>query len=217
MRTDLARHARYTMMATAWLGTLAMGACKGKENTSDTGRVETPATTDTGSSGMGTADTAKAATSNAAYTDPNIVALLDEANKADSAAGAFALSKAHDPGVKQFAKMMMGEHHALRVEGLKLAKKLNVTPQAPTEDPVKAAGASEMDSLRAAGKGAAFDKVYIDQEVTVHKAVLDLAGKAHDDTQNAELKALIEKAKPVIQKHLDRAEELQKKLGKPSA
>ncbi|HEX3235073.1 MAG TPA: DUF4142 domain-containing protein [Gemmatimonadales bacterium] len=219
MRTDLARHARYSMMAAAWLGALAMGACKGKEKTADTGRVETPAATDTGTAGMagaGTADTAKAATSNAPYTDPNIVALLDEANKADSAAGAFALTKAADPGVKQFAKMMMGEHHALRVQGLALAKKLNVTPQAPTEDPVKAAGTSEMDSLRAAGKGAAFDKVYIDQEVTIHKAVLDLANKGHDDTQNAELKALIEKAKPIIQRHLDRAEELQKKLGKPT-
>jgi predicted outer membrane protein len=44
--------------------------------------------------------------------------------------------------------------------------------------------------------------------------VLDLAGKAHDQTSNAELKALIEKAKPTIQKHLDRAQELQQTLGK---
>jgi len=44
--------------------------------------------------------------------------------------------------------------------------------------------------------------------------VLDLADKAHGDTQTAELKSLIEKAKPTIQKHLDRAEELQKTLGK---
>jgi putative membrane protein len=71
-----------------------------------------------------------------------------------------------------------------------------------------------MAALQSAGSGAAFDKAYIDQEVTIHKAVLDLADKAHGDTQNAELKALIEKAKPVIQKHLDRAEELQKTLGK---
>jgi len=45
-------------------------------------------------------------------------------------------------------------------------------------------------------------------------AHFDLADKAHGDTQNAELKALIEKAKPVIQKHLDRAEALQKTLAK---
>jgi putative membrane protein len=213
MHTDLARHARYTLMAAAWLGTLAMGACKGKTNTSDTGRVEAPAATDT-SAMVAPADTAKAAAPAAAYTDPNIVALLDEANKADSAAGAFALTKAADPGVKAFAKLMMGEHHALRVQGLALAKKLKVTPEPPASDPVQAAGSSEMDSLNSAGKGAAFDKVYIDQEVTIHKAVIDLADKALGDTQNAELKALIEKAKPTLQKHLDRAEALQKKLGK---
>jgi predicted outer membrane protein len=55
--------------------------------------------------------------------------------------------------------------------------------------------------------------VYIEQEVAAHKAVLDLANKAHDQAQNEQLKALIEKAKPVIQKHLDQAEALQDKLG----
>jgi len=159
------------------------------------------------------ADTASSA-AGATWTDPNIVALLDEANKADSAAGAFALKKASNAQVKAFAKMMMGEHHALRVQGQALAKKLQVTPQAPADDPVKQAGEAEMTALQSAGSGAAFDRTYIDQEVGVHKAVLDLAGKAHDQTSNSELKALIEKAKPTIQKHLDRAEELQKTLGK---
>jgi predicted outer membrane protein len=74
-----------------------------------------------------------------------------------------------------------------------------------------------MAALRAAPKGAQFDRTYIDQEVAIHKAVLDLAGKAHDQAKNEELKALIEQAKPVIQKHLDRAEEIQTKLGKPTA
>jgi putative membrane protein len=214
MHTDLARHTRYTMMAAAWLGTLAMGACKGRTNTTDSGRVEAPATADTGTSGMAApADTAKAATPAATLTDPNIVALLDEANQADSAAGAFALSRAADPSVKAFAKLMMGEHHALRVQGLALAKKLKVTPEPPANDPVQTAGSSEMDALRSAGTGAAFDRAYIDQEVTIHKAVIELADRAHGDAQNAELKALIEKAKPTLQKHLDRAQELQKKLG----
>jgi putative membrane protein len=213
MRTDLARHARYTLTAAACLGALATSACKGRTNTADTGRVEAPATTDT-TALPAPADTGKAAATNAPYTDANIVALLDEANKADSVAGAFALTKAADPSVKAFARLMMGEHHALRVQGEALAKKLKITPEAPTNDPVQTAGSSEMSALQAVGKGAAFDKAYIDQEVTIHKAVLDLADKALGDTQTAELKALIEKAKPTIQKHLDRAEELQKKLGK---
>jgi putative membrane protein len=210
MHTDLARTARLTLMSAACLAALA---CKGRTNTADTGQAGTPAPTDTGATGMAApADTAAAA--KAPLSDANIVALLDEANKADSATGAFALTKASDKGVKAFAKMMMGEHHALRVQGLALAKKLKLTPEAPADDPVKAAGSAEMAALQSAGSGAAFDKAYIDQEVTIHKAVLDLAQKGHDESQNAELKALIEKAKPVIQKHLDRAEALQQQLGK---
>jgi putative membrane protein len=213
MHSDLARPARLALMSAAWLAALATGACKGRTNTADTGQAGTAATTDTSATAMAApADTATAA--KAPMTDANIVALLDEANKADSAAGAFALKKASNKDVKAYAKMMMGEHHSLRVEGLALAKKLNLTPEAPADDPVKAAGSAEMSALQSAGSGAAFDKVYIDQEVTVHKAVIDLAQKAHDEAQSAELKALIEKAKPVLQKHLDRAEALQQQLGK---
>jgi putative membrane protein len=213
MRTDLARSARVALMSTACLTALAAGACKSRTNTADTGRLGTPPPADTAATGMAApADTAAAA--KAPLSDANIVALLDEANKADSSAGAFALRKASDKDVKAFAKMMMGEHHALRVQGLALAKKLKLTPEAPADDPVKAAGSSEMAALQSAGSGAAFDRAYIDQEVTVHKAVIDLANKAHSEAQNAELKALIEKATPVLQKHLDRAEALQQKLGK---
>jgi putative membrane protein len=222
MTIDLTRHARLTMMGAAVCGALAAGACKGKPNGTDTSGMNaaTSDTTGSGTTGMAPAATdtggaaANATGSSGTLTDANIVALLDEANKADSSAGAYALTRAHNAGVKSFAKMMMGEHHALRVQGQALAKKLNITPQPPANDPVQALATTEMDTLRAAGRAATFDRSYIDQEVGVHKAVLDLADKAHDQTQNAELKALIEKAKPTIQKHLDRAEALQKTLSK---
>jgi putative membrane protein len=163
-------------------------------------------------------DTTDAATTGGGQlSDANIVALLDEANMADSASGAYALGKATNPDVKAFAKLMMGEHHALRAQGLQLAKKLNVTPELPANDPLKPAAASEMAALRAAPKGPQFDRTYIEQEIGIHQAVLDLAGKAHGAAQNEQLKKLIEQARPVIEKHLTRAQEIQKKLGKPSA
>jgi putative membrane protein len=214
MRTSLKRHARYAMMGAAWVGALAAAACKPRVPNAESGRVNAPATTDSAMNKMATGDTLNTSANKSTLTDPNIVALLDEANKADSAAGAFAFGKATSPDVKSFAKLMMGEHHTLRVKGEALAKKLNVTPQPPADDPVKTAGESEMTALRSAKKGAMFDSTYIHQEVTIHKAVLELAGKAHDDTKTDELKKLIESAKPIIQKHLDRAEDLQKKLGK---
>jgi putative membrane protein len=179
---------------------------------------ENQTSSDTAASGM-RSDTApsSSAASSGGLTDPNIVALLDEANMADSASGAYAVGKATSPDVKAFAKLMMGEHHALRAQGRQLAKRLNVTPQLPSDDPLKPAASSEMAALKAAPKGAQFDRTYIEQEIGIHKAVLDLAGKAHDAAQNGDLKKLIEQAKPVIEKHLNRAEDIQKKLGKASA
>jgi len=197
---------------------ILIAGCKG-QRTSDNAAMGS----DTSSSAMtsGAADTSMAMGSQSgqpgALSDANIVALLDEANIADSATGAYAVTKATSPDVKAFAKMMMGEHHALRVQGQQLAKRLGVTPQMPAEDPFKPAVQAGMTALKGAAKGAAFDRTYIEQEIGIHKAVLDVAGKGHDATQTEELKKLIEQAGPVVQKHLDRAEEIQKKLGKPTA
>jgi putative membrane protein len=199
---------RYIAIVAASVSLATLGSCKGRQS-SDTASGAAEARTDTAE--------APAAAPGGGLTDPNIVALLDEANAADSAAGAYASTKATNPEVKAFAKLMMGEHHALRAQGQQLAQRLNVTPEPPTDDPLKPAAEAEMTALKAAPKGPQFDRTYIEQEVGIHKAVLDVAEKGHDAAQNEELKKLIEQAKPVIQKHLDRAEEIQKKLGKPTA
>jgi putative membrane protein len=146
-------------------------------------------------------------------TDSNIVALLDDANKADSAAGAVAVKKATSPEVKAFARLMMSEHHALRLAGQQLAKQLGITPKPPERNPIAGYASNEMNALQKTAKGPEFDRTYIDHEVSVHQAVLDLANQARVTTGTAELKDLIQKAIPVLQKHLEQAQEIQKKLG----
>jgi putative membrane protein len=148
-----------------------------------------------------------------ALTDPNIVYILDEANVSESARGKLAQTKGTSADVKNFGKLMVGEHHALRQAGQQLAKKLNVTPQTPVGDQSEPQAKAEMDSLNAMPKGKAWDKAYIDYEVTYHQSVLQTATKALDAAQNQELKDLIKKAAPVIQKHLDMAKQIQSKQG----
>jgi predicted outer membrane protein len=72
------------------------------------------------SSSMAGGDTGQMAAAGGGLSDANIVALLDEANMADNASGAYAVTKATSPDVKAFAKLMMGEHHALRAQGQQL-------------------------------------------------------------------------------------------------
>jgi putative membrane protein len=191
-------------------GTLLMlasvsGACRGRADTEGTN--ESASRTDTAAVG---ADTAAATT--AEFTDANIAALLDEANKADSSAGAAAVKKASSPEVKKFARMMMGEHHALRVAGEKVVKQAKITPAAPANDPVAPLAQQETSVLDSTPAGAGFDRAYIDQEVAAHRAVKDLLERSEGEADNPDLKAVIVKARPVVDRHLKEAEELQQKL-----
>lgn len=148
-----------------------------------------------------------------ALTDANIVYVLDQANAADSARGTLAARKGSATAVKQFGRLMAGEHHALRLQGQQLARKLGVTPQAPAGDQSKAAARQEMTHLRAIARGKAWDRAYIDYEVTYHEQVLQTATAALAAAQNAQLKDLIRKAAPILQHHLDRARQIQQQLG----
>ena len=199
---------RHPLVPAAWLGMLTLAAC-GDRDRSETGAVP-GARTDTVATDEVRTDTAAAG---ARLSDANIVALLDEANKADSSAGAVARPKATNQAVKDFARLMMSEHHALRQQGQQLAKQLNLTPDMPAANPLQPLVESEMTALRNTPKGAQFDRVYIEQEIAAHKAVLDLVNQAEDQAQNEQLKALIQKAKPVIEKHLEQAEKIQDDLG----
>ena len=148
-----------------------------------------------------------------AHSDANIVFVLDQASAADSARGALAWTKGTTTDVKNFGKLMAGEHHALRLEGQQLAHKLGVTPEEPAGFTGTADAMREMDSLQAMPMGKAWDTAYMDFEVAYHKAVLATATKALGDAQNADLKALITQAAPVIQHHLAEAERIEKSMG----
>jgi putative membrane protein len=178
--------------------------------------------------GDGTADSARVADSIAAanpaptpgpatttaptLTDANILAKLDADNVHDSTGGNMASTKGTDAAVKAYGRMMMKDHHAMRVEGMDLAKKANLTPEMPAGDADAAEHKAAEDSLNSMAKGQAWDKFYVDHAVMGHEKVLNFAQNAANSAQNADLKAMIEKATPTIQKHLDEAKKLQAKM-----
>ena len=199
----LALGLRVTTLLT--VAALVLAACSKKENSA----ADTTAAT--GTAGTDTSG-APGATASASWTDENIFALLDEANSADSTAGAVAVTKGTAAAVRDYGRRMVRDHHQLRAQGEALAKRLKITPAAPADDPVAAAAQKHMGNLNSTAKGKDFDKAYIDGEVEIHKSVLELATEAARQTQNTELKNLIQKAAPVIQGHLDLAESVQKSL-----
>jgi putative membrane protein len=148
----------------------------------------------------------------AMLTDVNIVALLDEANAGDSAMGKLASTKGTSAAVKEFGRDMARDHHKLREAGQAVAKKENLAPQAPSNDTLATASAKMQDNLTSMAKGKDWDKAYIDNEVAVHQSVLNLLQTAGTAAQDTSLKALITKAQPTIQAHLEKAQSIQSKL-----
>ena len=108
-----------------------------------------------------------------------------------------------------------GQTRAFRQLGPDLAHKLHVTPTPPGKDvALYQDHVSAMKTLRDA-KGKAFDKAYIDHEVTYHQAVIDaVSTQLLPATKNAELKALEEKVAPNFQAHLAAGMDVQAKLEK---
>lgn len=194
---------RVAMLAVAAFAVVACG--KKDDSAADTTAASSTMARDT------SAMAASSANTSGNWSDANIVALLDEANMADSAAGAIAATKGTSAAVRDFGKRMMRDHHSLRAQGQALAKKLKVTPQPPADDNSVSDSQKNLDNLNSTAKGKGFDKAYIDHEVDYHKAVLDVATKAMSQAQNTELKNLIQKAAPAIKAHLDLAESIQKK------
>ena len=196
--------------AVAVLGLAAVfaGCSKKEAGTGDTGMA---VNTDTGAVAQ-MADTSMTNTPAAALSDANIFYLLDRANMMDSSGGSLASTKGTNSEVRDFGKRMMRDHHSLRQQGADLAKKLNITPEAPASDTTQAHMDKMMTNLNGAAKGRDFDKAYIDGEVEAHKAVLEMATAAAGAAQSADLKNLIQKAAPAIQAHLDLAQQIQGKL-----
>lgn len=149
----------------------------------------------------------------AALTDANIAALIDEVNIADSTAASVALPKLRDPDVKRFAEQIMADHHQLHVRSLEIARAQNITPQPPVSNPFQAAVAAERAVLDTMPAGPAYDSTYIAHEVTIHQAAVDWARRPENQPTNEAYRQFLQsQALPVLERHLNRALELQRKL-----
>jgi putative membrane protein len=161
------------------------------------------------------ADAPSAETSQApAITDPQIAHIVVTANSSASAMGELAKTKARSSAVKAFAQTMITDYGAVNQQAVKLAQRLKVTPEANDVSRQLQQGADEARTGLESKSGAAFDRAYMEREVQYHQAVLDALDKTLiPGAQNAELKALLQGARPAFAAHLERAKQIQGTLG----
>ncbi len=148
-----------------------------------------------------------------APTDPQIAGIVQTANQIDINQAKLALKKSSNPQVKEFANQMISDHTNLEKSVNDLAKKLGVTPEdSATSKQLKQQAAEETKKLRSL-RGKAFDKEYASHEVAYHQAVIDAAKNTLiPNAKNAELKSAVEGAAPLLQGHLEHAQQLEQSL-----
>jgi putative membrane protein len=146
----------------------------------------------------------------AAPTDPQIVGIVETADDIDINYAKLALSKARDKRVRDFAQQMITDHSAVTKSVINLASKLNVTPaDSPISDSLKAQAQPTLEKLRGL-RGKAFEKAYVDNEVSYHEAVINATKTVLiPSAQNAELKSALQGAEPLFEGHLAHAERVQ--------
>jgi putative membrane protein len=203
------RSAHASALSSLALAAALLGACaKNDAATSDSARAAD-------SAAAAAAATPAPAPAAAAPNDAQIAHVAVTANSIDSAAGAMAKQKGASQAVKDFGQTMVTDHGGVNKQAVALATKLGVTP----EDNDISRGlksAADASTANLQGKsGADFDRAYIDNEVTYHLNVLEALDKTLiPGAQNAELKALLEKVRPAVAAHLDRAKSIQTSLNK---
>ena len=149
-----------------------------------------------------------------ALSDAEIAHVAVTANTIDIEAGEAAKAKSTNADVKAFAQTMITDHTGVNTEAAALAQKLGVTPLDNATSQSLRSGADAAKTELAAKSGADYDRAYAAREVAYHQAVLDALDQTLiPATQNAELKALLEKVRPAIAAHLAMAQALQTKLG----
>jgi putative membrane protein len=145
--------------------------------------------------------------------EEHVLALLEQTHAADSVVGLLGAQKGTATEVKDFGRMILREHHALRRDAAALSAQLGIVPQAPPvapdEPPVEM-----RDHVATAESGLGWDRVYLDYAIAAHNSAMENTARALAATRRPEVKQLIEKSVPILQKHLDKARSLRRTLPK---
>jgi putative membrane protein len=147
--------------------------------------------------------------------DAEVASVAVVANQIDISYAEIAKEKSKDAEVLKFAETMARDHKAVIGQAAALAKKLEVTPKDNAVSQQLLADAAKTKKELRSKSAKAFNKAYIDNEVAYHKAVIAaVEGLLIPETDNQELKELLQNVVPALKAHLMHAEMLQNNFKK---
>lgn len=147
--------------------------------------------------------------------DGQIIAILVALNNNEIAGSQEALQKTSNHSVKRYASMLQREHTKNLNKTLKLSQELGIAPvPASTASTIQRDGKKEMKTLNALN-GSNFDVTYINDMVRDHQAALNLIdNNLLKNVTNPVLKAQLERTRPHIAAHLEKAQKIQQQLSR---
>ncbi|MDB4917201.1 MAG: hypothetical protein JWM95_4845 [Gemmatimonadetes bacterium] len=195
----------------ALLSAATLAACSSKDKTSADTTSTTPAATPPATASMPATTSSTPADSTATdpsrFTDANILAMETAGDSAEISIAGLAKRMARSAAVKAYAAQLVTDHGKGMSEVHTLAQKLAITPQMPAGDTTAQATSHVMSRLQGL-TGAAFDSAFVNHAIEDHQKDIQDAKAMSGAAQNAEVKALLDKTLPELQRHLDRAQKL---------
>jgi putative membrane protein len=143
--------------------------------------------------------------------DGQIAKILVTINKGEIDQAKKAESKSKNKDVQDFAKMMISQHKDNEKMTKEIAKKDSIKMEDSTmvKDLENECKVSEQQLKEAA----AFDKIYVSLQVTMHQKALEIINQdLLPNAKNSDLRTHLEKTKEAVMTHLDHAKALQQKL-----
>lgn len=146
--------------------------------------------------------------------DAAIAHIAVTANRLDITGAEQALEKSSNDEVRAFAQTMIRDHTGVIEQAAALATRLGVTPDDNETSQALAGQASAVRDSLATLTGAAFDRAYMQNEVTYHETVITAVEETLvPNTSNGELKELLQGVVPALRAHLEHARRLSADLG----
>ncbi len=150
---------------------------------------------------------------NPTLTDPEVASVAVVANQIDISYAEIALKRSKNKQILEFAKRMVTDHNAVIEQAVALVTKLSVTPKDNPVSQSLLADAEKTKKMLKNTKRKNFDKAYIDNEVVYHKAVIAaIRDLLIPESDNEELKSLLETVLPALEAHLEHAKMVQNKI-----
>jgi putative membrane protein len=193
---------KHSLFALLILGLISVGCTTDKAATPDTAAQPNSAASSAASS----------ASSPSSNPDQDFVTKAAQGNSAEVELGKIVAAKSKNPSVKQFAQMMVKDHTTALNELQELAqsKNLNFNDDLPDD-------AKTLQAKLSSDTGKQLDKDYMNSMVEDHqKDVQEFTDKSQT-AKDPDVKQWAGKTLPTLQKHLEKAQQIDAKLNKGKA